>query len=176
MIYNVAGLLTGPEGSVRQVEVEGEQIFTDRHRFTGVSGKLEMLRTDRTVLVTGVITADAEDVCGRCLEPALMTVATEFEEEFQPINRDLVGHRPAPVEADFDPALIIDERNLLDLSDSLAQALTASTPIAPLCRPECEGICPSCFADKNKTSCRCDQNPTDPRWQALASLTHGTSN
>jgi uncharacterized protein len=176
MIYNVAGLLKDIEGSSRQFEIAGEQVFTDRHHFREVSGQVQMLRTDRTVLVTSVITAKADDECGRCLERAEINVEIEFAEEFSPVNTDLVDQRPAPVEAQYDPALVIDERNVLDLTDALAQALSASAPIAPLCRPDCAGLCPNCFVNRNEIKCRCDQNPTDSRWQALAGLMSEPSN
>ena len=176
MIYNVAGLLTDSEGSMRRFEIADQQLFTDRHRFTSVSGMVDMLRTDRSILVTSTVTAKADDQCGRCLEPAELTIVTEFEEEFYPINRDLMGQRPAPVEPQFDPSLVIDERNVLDLTDPMAEALEASSPMTPLCDADCAGLCPECFNNKNLTTCQCDQNPTDPRWQALAGLTLETSN
>ena len=176
MIYNVAGLLMDSEGSSRQFEIANEELFTDRHHFTDLSGTVEMLRTDRSVLVSSVITAKADDTCGRCLEPAELTVVMEFEEEFYPVNRDLMDQRPAPVEPQFDPALLIDGRNVLDLTDALAQALAVSAPIAPLCRPDCKGLCPTCFVNRNENDCQCDENPTDPRWQALAGLIPETSN
>jgi uncharacterized protein len=175
MIYNVAGLLTDSEGSIRHFEFNGEQLFTDRHHFTGVSGRVEMLRTDRTILVTSTVQARAEDTCGRCLELATVDLSVEFEEEFEPANSDLMGERPSPVHADLDPALVIDERNVLDLSESLAQALSLAMPISPLCKAECKGLCPTCFINRNTTECRCDQNPTDPRWQLLAQLTQESS-
>lgn len=176
MIYNVAGLLMDTEGSARRFEVDGEELYTDRHHFRDISGPVRMLRTDRTILVSASLSARAVDTCSRCLEPATLDVSVEFEEEFQPFNFDLMGERPAPVEPEYDPALIIDERNILDLSDALAQAFSMAVPIAPLCQPECKGLCKTCFTNRNFAECRCDQNPIDPRWQKLAELTSKTPN
>ena len=170
MIYNVAGLLMDVEGSTRRYEIEGEELFTDRHHFRAINGPVRLLRTDRTVLVSADLTAIAVDTCSRCLEPATLNVSAEFEEEFQPVNHDLMAERPAPVEPEHDPALMIDERNMLDLSDAMAQALSMAVPIAPLCHPECKGLCRTCFSNRNAVQCQCDENPIDPRWQALAGL------
>lgn len=176
MIYNVAGLLMDLEGSVRRYELDGEELFTDRHHFTDIAGPVRMLRTDRTILVSAAVTARAVDTCSRCLEPAIVNVSINFEEEFQPVNFDLMGERRAPVEPEYDPALMIDERNMLDLSEALAQALSVAMPMAPLCQPGCKGLCRTCFANRNLNACLCDENPIDPRWQGLAELASKSSN
>lgn len=176
MIYNVAGLLMDSEGSTRSYEIDGEELLTDRHRFRGIKGTVNMLRTDRTILVSVRVSASTADSCSRCLEPARLEVIADLAEEFQPVNFDLMGERAAPVEPDFDEALVIDERNILDLSRALGEALSGCVPIAPLCKPDCKGICFTCFADRNRNTCTCDENPTDIRWKKLAELIPDSSN
>ncbi len=176
MIYNVASLLTSREGTTREAVIEGGEVHADRHRFYRVSGPVHMLRTDKTVLVSASVSATVNDTCSRCLAPVKLNIESEFEEEFEPANRDLMSDRPAPVERDFDPALCIDARNMLDISDALAQALSLTLPLAPLCDVDCAGICTTCFANRNQFACKCDQTPIDPRWQSLAELTTRTSN
>ena len=176
MIFNVSSLLTAREGAKRLATIEDGEIHTDRHHFREVNGPVELLRTDRTVLVSATLTATVSDTCGRCLAPAQLNVSTEFEEEFEPANRDLMSDRPAPVESDFDPALLIDTRNMLDMTDALAQALSVAVPLAPLCKEDCRGTCTVCFANRNMTACTCTENPIDPRWGALAGLASKVSN
>lgn len=175
MIYNVAGLLTAREGATREATIEDGEVHTDRHHFYKIDGPVRMLRTDRTVLVSAAVSASVDDTCSRCLAPVKIAIQTEFEEEFEPANRDLVSERPAPVERDHDPALLIDERNMLDLTNALAQAFSLTMPIAPLCNTDCAGLCTTCFANRNQSACQCDQNPIDPRWQSLAELGARTS-
>ncbi len=176
MIFNVASLLTAREGAARQASVEDGEVYADRHRFSKINGPVELLRTDRTILVSATITARTDDTCSRCLQPATLDIETEFEEEFEPVNRDLMSDRPAPVESDFDPALVIDSRNMLDMTDALAQALSLAMPLAPICSIDCAGICTTCFANRNDSTCNCDDQPTDPRWRALAELGAQTTN
>ena len=176
MIYNVASLLTAREGTTRVAAIEDGELFTDRHHFFEINGPVQMMRTDRTILVSASTTATVEDTCSRCLEPAILQVECDFEEEFEPANRDLVSERPEPVQREFDPALVIDAQNTLDLTDALAQALSLAVPISPLCRPGCAGMCTSCFVNRNERACECDQNPIDPRWSSLAELAGGTAN
>ena len=170
MRFNVAGLLMDSEGAERQYDFGSEVLAADGHRFTGVSGTVRLLRTDRTVLATAVATATSQDSCSRCLKPVSITIETTLEEEFRPENRDLMMGRPAPGKDDRDPALMIDERNILDLSALLTQTLSMASPMAPVCRPNCKGLCKTCFVKLNEQECQCDENPIDVRWQKLAKL------
>ena len=63
----------------------------------------------------------------------------------------------------------------IDLEPMVHDAVLLELPQAPLCRPDCRGLCPTCGADLNAQSCDCDQNPIDPRWEALGALSFGAS-
>ena len=174
MIYNVAGLMSGELGESRQHEIENERLAFGESSFTEISGPVRMIRTDRTVLVTVDIEAVTHDTCSRCLEPATVSVSVALEEEFTPKNADLMdglnGHSQYGDDY-FDPALLIDEQNFLDLSEVLGQALTGAIRIAPLCMDACLGICPVCAVNRNEIQCSCAERPIDPRWEVLAGLT-----
>jgi uncharacterized protein len=64
------------------------------------------------------------------------------------------------------------EDDTLDLTPMLIEAVALELPMAPLCRPDCAGLCPHCGVDKNTESCSCEA-PIDPRWASLSGL--GTS-
>ena len=194
MIYNVAGLLSGKLGESRQHVIENEQLTFGESRwggshggginpdagnglrrssFTQISGPVRMLRTDRTVPVTAEIDAVTHETCSRCLKPATVNVSVAIEEEFTPKNADLMGvpgDRLQDEDGYYDPALLIDEQNFLDLSEVLGQALIGATRIAPLCNDACLGICPTCTVNRNENPCTCAQSSIDPRWKALAGL------
>ncbi len=176
MIFNVASLLTAREGAARLMSIEHGEIKTARHRFYEINGPVRMLRTDRTVLVSASVSATVSDRCSRCLAPAKLKIISEFEEEFEPANRDLMSDRRQSASRDFDPALVIDARNMLDMTEAVGQSLTLTVPLAPLCEANCAGICNICFTNRNQSACRCDENPIDPRWQSLAELGMRTSN
>ena len=56
MIFNVASLLKESSGGARRVTVSDAVLESDRYGpFEGVGGRLTMMRTDRTVLVTGTL-------------------------------------------------------------------------------------------------------------------------
>ncbi|MEX0762591.1 MAG: DUF177 domain-containing protein [Dehalococcoidia bacterium] len=178
MIFNVAGLLMGDIGGMRQHNLENERLDTEYASFQDITGPVRTLRTDRTILVTAEIQAHVWEYCSRCLEPAMLQLTGDLEEEFHPLNSDLMGIHPGDVETNdpFDQVFMIDERNNLDLTEALRQTLTGIMPIAPLCQPECAGICPTCSTNRNEHSCDCERDITDSRWDALAGLTSRVAN
>jgi uncharacterized protein len=173
MIYNVAGLLTGNLGDSQQYEIENERLEISGYKLTKISGPVRLMRTDVTVLVSAEIEAKSQGLCSRCLEPASLDIFVAMEEEFTPINANLMDSAANQNEigdAFYDPALIIDERNFLDLTVGLGQALLSAIPIAPLCKDDCLGICPTCTVNRNIIQCSCAKSSVDPRWAGLAGL------
>ncbi len=59
---------------------------------------------------------------------------------------------------------------VLETEPILLEQLQLNIPMKPLCRPECQGLCPLCGADLNLGACDCTEPPGDPRWAALAGL------
>jgi len=174
MLFNVAGLLNSEVGVTRTESFSDETIETDEGAFMDIEGTVEMLRTDSTILVTVGLSANSNRTCGRCLEPATIHLEVSIEEEFHPINADLGtgSSRGRPGSEDFpeDEALAIDDRNVLDLSEVMRQAMTAALPIATVCRPNCAGICPICLADRNRKPCDCEEESVDSALAPLAKL------
>ena len=172
MIYNVAGLLTGNLGDSQQHEIENERFVIGDRAIKEISGPVRLMRTDRTVLVSADIEAVTHHTCSRCLEPASVNVNIAMEEEFSPVNASLMRNGKTDPEDDnyYDPALVIDEQNFLDLTEGLGQALLGALPIALICKEDCLGICPICTVNRNIISCSCAKSSVDPRWVGLAEL------
>ena len=77
-----------------------------------------------------------------------------------------------PVDAASEPdALRLDEHHELDLRQAVRDAISLAEPIAPLCRPDCRGLCLVCGADLNDdpTHEHADDS-IDPRLAALAEI------
>ena len=169
MIFNLSGLLSGTLGESRQHEIENEQLTVADRLLTHINGPIYLIRTDRTVILDADITAVTQETCSRCLEAAPVNIRVKIDEEFYPLNIDLMDHLDSTSQ-DNDPALIIDKRNVLDLTEGLGQALVAAIPIAPLCKDECLGICVICAANRNLIDCSCPQSRSDLHWKSLDNL------
>jgi uncharacterized metal-binding protein YceD (DUF177 family) len=126
MIYNVATLLTGNLGGSEQHEIENGSLQLEGHSLKEITGPVRLIRTDRTVVITTKIEVVTHGACSRCLGPVTVNVFVNMEEEFYPANADLVdnsGKRSKNGSLDedeyYDPTLVIDEQNFLDLTVGL---------------------------------------------------------
>lgn len=170
MLFNVAGLLNSEVGATRTEHLENETIATEGSIFEEIVGTVHMLRTDSTILVSVDADARTTQTCSRCLEPAEIALSLTIEEEFYPTNHDLGGGPISGRGEPEDEALVIDDKNMLDLHEVLRQALTAALPIAPICAPDCAGICPVCLRDRNVEPCDCHQDSPETPFAPLAKL------
>ncbi len=62
----------------------------------------------------------------------------------------------------------------VDLELVSREAILLDLPLAPLCREDCAGLCPTCGIDLNEGACDCAPSTADPRWSALDALDFGT--
>jgi uncharacterized protein len=58
----------------------------------------------------------------------------------------------------------------IDLGAMIREHILLDAPVAPLCRPDCVGLCPTCGIDLNLSTCDCVAADVDPRWEALSQL------
>ena len=106
--------------------------------------------------VEGTVTAPWVGTCRRCAEAVSGTLHLVVHERYAE------GSTAGPSDEDLYP--ISDET--VDLGPLVRDALVLELPMAPLCRPDCAGLCPACGADRNVGDCGCVV-PRDPRWANL---------
>jgi len=97
--------------------------------------------------------------CARCLKRFETPFEVEVEELFVP------GARP---EDDEYPVV----EGFIDLEPMIRDAVILAMPFAPLCRPDCRGLCERCGGDRNMDECTCPPR-SDPRWAPLMGLDLG---
>lgn len=107
-------------------------------------------------------TARVEATCSRCLRPFWLDVPFSTVEEFR--------EEPGPNDQWLGYSRY--QADQLELDEVVADAIAVAMPLAPVCRPDCRGLCPVCGADRNETECGCVPE-ADPRWEALRGLTFG---
>jgi uncharacterized protein len=167
--FNVAQLLKQPSGTRRIYDIDasdGPPLDDDLKVVAPFHGEVRFMRVGAGILVTGKLETAVELECSRCLAAFQTATRFEIEEEFRPTLDVNSGARLAQ-ESDQDTATLIDERHILDLAEVIRQNLTLSLPRSPLCRPDCEGLCPQCGENRNEGSCDCEIEVVDPRWAVL---------
>ena len=113
-------------------------------------------------------TADVEVTaeCSRCLEPIAWNESVALEQMFRYPPTDARGSIIETDDDDADTPLVVDET--IDLEGPLRDAVVLALPIAPLCSPDCRGLCPEC--GERIDDAPHDHPVKDPRWAALESL------
>jgi uncharacterized protein len=112
------------------------------------------------VLVTGTAAADFDGECARCLDPLSQRVTVEFTELFA------YPDSATDTTTDEDEVFrLVDD--LVDLEPVVRDAIVLALPAAPLCTPDCRGLCPDCggrWADLGPDH---RHEKIDSRWAAL---------
>lgn len=121
--------------------------------------ELRLEEVGEGVLVTGTATTRLRGVCSRCLVGIHDELVIDLQELF--VHPDQGG-------ADEDTSQLNGE--LLDLEPLLRDQVVLDLPIQPLCREDCQGLCPECGANLNDLPDHGHDQPVDPRWAELAQL------
>jgi uncharacterized protein len=119
------------------------------------------------VLVSGTVSAPTAGECARCLTPITGDVEIYLTELFaypdsatdETTESDEIGRVGASGEPDT-----------VDLEQPIIDAIGMALPFAPLCGPDCEGLCPHCGVPLATAEPGHQHEQIDPRWAKLAGL------
>jgi uncharacterized protein len=139
--------------------------------------------TEGAFRVRGSMSCRIELSCVRCLEPFPLEIAEDLDLLYLPHSANVgpeSGQIPDTLEDSDESAgrglapeelavsFYRDER--IDLSQMIVEQIVLALPMKPLCRPDCQGLCPHCGVNRNVESCACAPEDIDPRWEALKTL------
>jgi uncharacterized protein len=168
LTFAVSGLMAEPPGTLRDYDIEGVDVDPGGGlRLTQpVSGTLRLSRTNRGLLADARLGTALAGECARCLRPVVTPVRLRIHEEILP-SIDLVSGHPVPLEEGEDPETPrLTDHHELELRPLVAEAISLQEPIAPLCEPDCPGLCPEC-GERLSPGHAHDDAPIDPRLEAL---------
>lgn len=129
---------------------EGEQVELELLAESVVEG----------VLISGTASAVLAGECARCLDP----ISDEIEVEF----RELFAYPDSATDTSTDEdevSRVVDD--LIDLEPVVRDAMLLSLPSAPLCSPDCAGLCSGCGVKWAELPPDHTHETIDPRWAAL---------
>ena len=155
--------LVGQPGASKDVTVRGtlEGLGTEVASLRDdapVSGDLLLESVVEGILVSGRVNGELHLRCARCLTEFDAPVTVEVSELFVPEPDDEMETYPLDAEGAIEPEQMVRDAIGLEL------------PFSPLCRPDCQGLCPVCGGDRNLGECPGDHPSTDPRWAELEKL------
>jgi uncharacterized protein len=167
---NVAGLLAEGPGTSRDVVVGDLRIDLgpDLEQGAPIVGSIRLARTNRGLYVTGRLRTTLRESCVRCLAPVEAPIDIVLDEEALP-SIDL--HSGALLDPTVDPEVVrLTDHHELDLEPLLRDAISLAEPIAPVCRPDCPGLCAICGGELAVGVHDHGEGPIDPRLEALRSF------
>lgn len=143
-------------------------------REDGGKGRFSIARTGANVECEGEVSFNCSPACSRCLKVFCthldifihLTLAPLYESE-----RQLKLEQKDEVELvkeDLEFAYYEDDR--FDLGEMIRGQVILNLPMQPVCREDCQGLCPACGRNLNEGPCTCRPEPIDLRWQALKNL------
>lgn len=124
-------------------------------------------------VVEGIWASGTADVnvsaeCSRCLDPLEWSETVALEQMYRYPATDARGAVVEEEGNDDDPEPeVVDDT--IDIEGALRDAVVLALPLAPLCSPDCGGICAQC-GERIEAGETHDHLLADPRWAALESL------
>jgi DUF177 domain-containing protein len=167
LTYHVASLLTEPPGSTRDYLVSGVTVDLgeELRQADPLEGGVRLAKTNRGLLVTADLSTSLEMECSRCLQEIEVPIELRIEEEALPTLDMKTG---LPLHSGDDPdALRINDHHEVELETAVKEAIFLAEPIAPLCSPDCAGLCTVCGERLASGTHIHDEDEIDPRLEAL---------
>lgn len=133
--------------------------------------------------VSGVLAGTFVRQCVRCLndfeDPAAIPFTAEYRGEGIGAGRPEPKRSKAAAECRDDEPAAEDEDvyplagDRLELSEMLREQIILATPMQPLCREDCRGLCPVCGENLNERRCGCLPEQPDSPFSVLRKLKDG---
>ena len=112
------------------------------------------------IYVSGTVQAALTGECARCLDELTDEVEVEVSELFA--YPDSVTDETT--DEDELPRVV---NEMVDVEQTVRDAVVLALPLAPLCRPDCPGLCPECGEKWADLAPDHGHETLDPRWVAL---------
>ena len=106
--------------------------------------------------------------CCRCLKPFDVPMEMDVDLRYLPQVVNMGESEYEISEDDLATAFYRDDQ--IDLGDMAREQLQLASPMKPLCREDCLGLCHVCGVDRNAVACGCDTAWHDPRLEGLRKL------
>lgn len=138
------------------------------HEGTGIEIELRVESVIEGVLVSGSATGPVQGECSRCLD--------ELDGETTATFTELFAYPASATDSTTDAdevSRIVDD--LIDVRPVVHDALLLAMPQAPLCEPDCLGLCPECGGKRAELGPDHKHETIDPRWAGLIERLAGPS-
>lgn len=163
--FNFGFFLEAALGTSRTIELNYPTIQVEDLTLSPLAGTFTATRTSEGVYLSGTLNSTLISECVRCLEVATVPIEMKLDDLFY-----YPAHTAPEGEYTF------GDDGFIDLAPLVRELTVLETPIQPICRPDCQGLCMECGQNLNEGDCGCEPNPIDPRLSALQQLLNAKDN
>ena len=161
MILKISDIYSGFQDKFFDIPVDNLPsrgiIFNDHF----IKCNLSIEKIQKGFKMIGKLETAIEYTCVRCLTkiPVPLTL---------PIQIILSNYKEIfPNKNDEEIVYFDENEEYLDLNNLIADLIAQERPINPLCQINCEGLCPTCGINKNKSLCSCRIDKKNTVWDKL---------
>jgi uncharacterized protein len=172
MLIDLSRFRGGLEHLERTYEASQFEKDADAFRVVAPVQVVADLRKDsQKVRLVGRVATTLGLDCSRCLEPFTVPIDARFDVLFLPAgaNTSATGQEEQEV-GDEDLGVSFYKDDTIDLGEVIREQFYLALPMKPLCREDCQGLCPVCGKNRNREACDCQNEWVDPRLDALRAL------
>lgn len=142
--------------------------------------KLQFSKQGENVIVHGSAGCTIEGECAACLKPMTLELQPKIglilfkktgpDPKAEEIEAEENGDEEENDDTTPDEGAGEYDGKVVDWGSIVREQLLLALPMAPRCKEDCKGLCPSCGIDRNEKSCDCQTERIDPRWEKLRTL------
>ncbi len=145
---NLAKSKSGLDVHTKQIYVVPKETYKDFgiNDIQNFQIDVEYRYTPEFVIVKGKCSMCLTGNCFRCGDEVNTSHSFEFEEKVLPANEE---------ESVVDNGTYLYKGDKIDISKIIEDNLITSLPHKILCKDDCKGLCPQCFANLNTQKCEC---------------------
>ena len=161
--FNFGFFLEAALGTSRLIELNYPTIQVEDLTLNPLVGTFTATRTSEGVYLSGRLNSTLIGECVRCLEAATIPIT---------LNLDDLFYYPPHTAPEGEYAFGDD--GFIDLAQLVRELSVLETPMQPICRPDCQGLCMECGQNLNEADCGCEPDLIDPRLITLQQLLNST--
>jgi len=137
-------------------------------------------RMGEDLYLEGQVHGALELTCVRCLNRYREPIRECFRLVLEPAGSRVPADPEGAAALARDGVFLSDELESgwfrgseIDLGSFFQEVIALAFPVQPVCREDCQGLCPRCGADRNADSCDCSEVRPDSPFTALRALRDG---
>lgn len=130
---------------------------TDSFFSTEAEYEIQLTRDGNQVRARGHIRTTLTVPCVSCLEHVELPIDSSFDIILFPVSLVDVTHTNTALE-DGDMEYIFFDGDRIDIEKILLEQVNLAIPEKPLCKEDCNGLCPQCGKNMNYEMCECENS------------------